>query len=286
VPPYLAWLLRNQLTVGETTGRQLRWHPPDWDTAGDWLRSLQHLVVTPGELGSVSPPFVDAGIVLQVAIAATLLVVVVRADRRRPPALVATALVYAGLYCVFLAATVTLFDAGTPVNDRLLTPLVPTLAITTAWLARGTPVAAGVLVGLLALATLQQSRTTDLYGRDYSGRVWSAAQFEGIALPPGELQSNWPAAVAHFTGRSPKRLPEPLDVHTLDRNPDFEREVADVVRDVRAGRTSLVILDGRRFLELPELEPAAAQALSALDDECRAETATITICTVGSTPAP
>ena len=89
-----------------------------------------------------------------------------------------------------------------------------------------------------------------LYGLDYSGRIWSAASLEGVSLPPGDLRSNWPAAVAYFTDRSPRRLPERVDGHTLDVNKRYDNEMRDLAVATRRGQTSLVILDNA-FLQIP-----------------------------------
>ena len=281
VPPYVAWLVRNELVAEETTGRRLRWHPPGWDAFGDGARAFGHLLVTSGELGSISLPAGDPGTLLQLGLAATLVVSLLGAKRVRAPAIVTTPLVYAALYCGFLAATITLFDAGTPVNERLLVPVVPAIVLTIAWLVRARPLVAAVLVCLFAVAVAQQARTTSLYGIHYSGRIWRPARLDGVRLPATQLYSNWPGAVAYFTGRSPRRLPEPSDPHTGDRNGDFEEEMVALAEAVRSGRASLVVLDGRRFLELSSNGVAATRLLAELGGACRKATTTVIVCSAG-----
>jgi hypothetical protein len=276
---YLAWLARNALVADQTTGRELRWHPPGSEQWGEALRALVHVVLTPGRLGSVSVPFEDPGVVLQIVAAAALLVGLARVRGRRPPTIVTAGLLFVGLYCAFLLVTVSLFDAGTPLNERLLVPIVPPLALAIAWLVQRTPIAAVALSCVFAVAVLQQVRTVSLYGLHYSGRIWSVASFDGVTLPEGDLHSNWPAAVAYFTGRSPHRLPQVQDPHTLDVNRQFDDEVAGLIRAVRAGTTSLVLLDER---QLGERTPAVARTVAALRDECRRATAVVTICTATS----
>jgi Dolichyl-phosphate-mannose-protein mannosyltransferase len=275
--PYLAWLARNELVADQTTGRLTRWHPPDWQALENGLRAVVRFLVTPGELPSVPLRIVDPGRLVQIVAAATLLYAVVRSDRRDPPAILKIGLIYAGFYCAFLLLATSVFDAVVPIDERLLVPIVPTLIIAIAWLVRGIPVAAMILCCLFALAVLQQARTVSLYGRDYSGRIWSAPQFDEVSLPPGRLYSNWPAAVAYFTGRSPDRLPRPTDAHTRDRNEDFGREMRDLARRVRDGDASLVILSGD-FLEIPTVGVPLTET-PPFRSSCQPAGSILTICT-------
>ena len=43
IAPYALWIVRNQLTAGEASGRQARWHPPDWAIMETALRTTGHL---------------------------------------------------------------------------------------------------------------------------------------------------------------------------------------------------------------------------------------------------
>lgn len=278
IAPYLAWIVRNELVAGQTTGRQVRWHPPDWEVLERGLRTAGHLLWTDGHLPSITLPFGAAGLLLQLVAAAALVVALLRAERRNVPPLVVVGMIHAGLYCAFLAVTVSLFDAATPVDARLLVPVVPALVLTIAWLTRRTPVAALVLACALAVATLQQARTVSLYGLDYSGRIWSAATFDGVSLPSGDLHSNWPAAVAYFTGRSPQRLPRPADTHTLAANPHYRGQLESLARAVARGKTTLVILDND-FLQIPR-RGAPITETAPFKRLCHPATRIVTLCGV------
>jgi hypothetical protein len=264
------------LTAGQATGRQPRWHPPDWAILTEALHTVAHLFVTEGDLPSIELPLIDPGSITQLVAVAALLVAVVRADRRHMPPIVAIGLIYAGLYCAFLLLTVSLFDAGTPVDVRLLVPIVPSIVFTIAWLTKQTPITAVAIFCVFAVATLQQARTVSLYGLDYSGRIWSAGSFERVSLRPGDLRSNWPAAVAYFTNRSPGQMPQRFDPHTLDTNPHYARDLRDLAQAVRNGRTTLVILDNA-FLQLPARETPLPQT-ALFRKHCRAVTKIVTIC--------
>ena len=273
---YGAWLVRNVLSAGETTGREPRWHPPGWDAAEAGASTVMRLLLTPGELGSVELPLLDAGLLLQLAVAAALAVALVRWERRGPwPPLVKIGLLYAALYCLFLAATLFIFDAVTPVDERLLVPLVPPLAFVLAWVLRRQPAVAAVVCGLLAVAVLQEARTFRLYGLGYSGRIFAEASVTEAAAPPGALASNWPGLLAYFTGRSATGLPRGYEADTLDPNASYTRQLARLAADVRARRRSLVLFDERRF---PRNGPAVASLRAELGRACRPLTGAVTVC--------
>jgi hypothetical protein len=276
VPPYLIWLLRNEIVAGETTGRQLRWHPPDWGFVENGLRGAFHLFVTNGYLPSIDLPLVHASLLVELCAGAALVIAVLRADRGHIPTIVRIGAVYAGLYCAFLAVTVLLFDAVTPLDQRLLLPLIPSLVFAVAWLTKQTPLAAVVVIVLFGLVTVQQARLFSNYGQDYSGRIWGELSFDSLALPAGDLHSNWPAAVAYFTGRSPQRMPRPSDAHTGAPNLDYEQDMKNLATAVRTGETTLVLLN-ERFLQLTESGTPLAET-APFKAQCHAVTSIITIC--------
>ena len=276
IGPYGLWIVRNQLTAGEASGRRARWHPPDWAIIETALRTTGHLFVTDGRVPSLTLPLVAPGPILQIVALAAIALALVRTDRSAMPRIVRVGLVYAALYGAFLVLTVSVFDAATPVDIRLLAPLVPSIVFTLAWLTLRTPIAALALVSVFAIVTLQETRTISLYGLDYSGRVWSAASFDGVTLPPGPLRSNWPAAIAYFTGRSPDRLPRRVDGHTLDTNEHYARDLRDLAADTRSGKTTLVILDSA-FLQIPP-SGTPLEATAPFDGLCHPATPVITLC--------
>lgn len=275
---YGAWLIRNEIVAGQTTGRQLAWHPPGVDELRTGLSTLLHLVVTPGDVPSFPFAHQAVGDVIELAAAAALLVAAARLrPPRRPPSLVGVSLLFALVYVVFLLVTNSLFDALTPYDARLLVPIVPSLAITFAWILRTSVVAAAILVAAFGITTAQLTHTFANYGMDYSGSVWSNARFSGAALPKGRLYSTWPAAVAYFTGRSPRRLPNPTDEHTHRRNPGFRRQLARVEQDILHGRASMILLD-ERLLEIPGGGPPST-TFPAISRTCRPANRYVYVCT-------
>ncbi len=281
---YLGWLARNEVVAGQMTGRQLRWHPPTWAALGGGFRAFAHLLITPGQLPSVHLPLGNAGVWAEAIAVTALGIGLLKADRRRPPRIVTVGLLYAVLYCAFLLSTATLFDASTPLDERLLAPMAPPLIVGIAWLVRGQPVIASALGFLFVLAVLQQARTVSLYGIDYSGRTWSEARVDRSSMPPGVLYSTWPAAVAYFTGRSPRRFPTLVDPHTRARNQRFEAEVSNLEQAVRNGQATLVTLN-EAFLEIPQSGVPVTEK-PGFRNECRPLTRVVVICGHGPESKP
>ena len=271
---YLAWLVRNEVVAGQINGRQARWHPPSWVAINGGLHVVLHLFVTAGHLPSLKLPFV--GLLVQVIAAAALLVAALRADREKPPTVVTLGLAYAGAYVAFLAITVSLFDASTFLDERLLLPIVPSLVFVIAWLVRDQPIVAATLVCVFAVSALQAARTASLYGIDYSSASWRPARFDRALLPTGDLYSNWPAAVAYFTGRSPQRMPAERDPKTLASNSDFGNEMARLADAVGHGKAALVIFNSE-FLEIPSHGTPTTES-PAFRTTCRPINTIVTIC--------
>jgi 4-amino-4-deoxy-L-arabinose transferase-like glycosyltransferase len=271
---YGAWLTRNQLAAGHTTGRELGWHPQGWNIGIELLRASRQLLLSPGSLPSVHVDHV--GLLVQIGVAAALLAAIVRMRRQRPPRLVLVGLAFSGLYCLFLVVTVVMFDAETPVDQRLLVPLAPPLFFTLGWLFRRQPLLAAVPIAAFLLGTAQEVRTVSIYGLDYSGRTWSAARVDGHSLPAVPLYSNWPAAVAYFTGRSPMRLPVAVDRHTLAPNVRYQQQLQSLADAVHTGQAALVVLDDS-FLQIPKSGPAITE-LPAFQSDCRPLTKVVDLC--------
>lgn len=275
---YGAWLIRNQLAAGQATGRELRWHPVSWQALSDAAASVAHVVVTPGRLPSLSTHSVDPGLALQVFVVSALAIALARVDLSEVPRLVTVSLFYGVVYLAFLVVTVSLFDAATPINDRLLVPLAPSVALAVAWLTSRTPFLAVIVICCFAVATVQHARTISLYGLDYSGRIWEPARLDGVRLPHRGLYSNWPGAVAYFSGRSPRRIPAERDPHTLDRNGSFAAETTNVIAEVRAGTAAVIVLDDPKFLQTRRLDLGTRLVLAGLRGSCHRPRRVVILC--------
>jgi hypothetical protein len=118
--PMAAWLVRNLLVGSTATNRELAFHPVGlqhaWQavyTAAGWLHVPQS-----------APDVVRVG--LLVGLAAVVFLTVRQHNDRSAPAtsLVNTIVLFLVSYVGFLGASLSLFDANTPLDDRILLPVL------------------------------------------------------------------------------------------------------------------------------------------------------------------
>ena len=175
------WLLRNERVAGSATNRPLRWHPPTWEkarqAAATWQGWVEQLVYKLGGRPDLWAwaLFVLGGVVVLWAWRAA-------AREKKPPqtALVALYrrwLLFIGVYCGLLLVSLTLVDAATPLDYRLLSPLFPSLSLLLAaavWqIIRRIPWA-------VALSTLL-----------WLAALWWGLKFDKWALMPLHLHGDW-----------------------------------------------------------------------------------------------
>ena len=282
ITPYALWILRNELTAGQANGRQLRWHPPEWEVIETMLRIARDLVVTDGRLASVTDvatrrPWSDPADRHAVA---ALVFALVRADEERPaPDHRRGPHLRRSLLRVPPAHRDGVRRRRLPVHVRLLTPLVPPIVLVLAWLTQQSPIAAVALfICIFGIATVHG-------GQDgFALRI----RLLGQPCPTRRASTTWrclparcapigPTAVTYFTGRSPDRLPRDVDQNALDVNPNYERELRDLAAATRAGKTSLVILNTVFLENAPSRTPLAESA--PYEGLCHPATTIITICT-------
>ena len=183
------------------------------------------------------------------------------------------------LYCVFLAITVVLFGATTPLDERLLVPLVPPFGLTVAWLVRAMPIVAVTLICIFGVTVLQQARTVTLFGTDYSGRdLESSSNRQGVTphapLSPTGLEL-WPISRADHRRGSPAAT----DPFTLDTNREYDREVNRLAIAVRTGRAALVV--STTTSQIPRSGIPITET-PAFRNECRPATQIVKVCVARS----
>lgn len=213
VLPLLAWLGWLDAHGAPAATRALDWHPLGTARFGEAGRTIA---------GWFSLPALAGPACLMSAL--LLLALAFRGDRRHRWRLL---LALASLaYLSFLALSISLFDAYTPLDDRLLLPLFPLLAWLFASALPRHPWLPLLLLGLaLALGAAsgvqlwQQSRAD---GIGLSSRAWRTMAVWPVlaALPSGTpILSNGPELVEIHLGRHAQPLPRGTDPVTRRSNP-------------------------------------------------------------------
>ena len=131
LPPVLAWMLRNKLVGGSATNRTFQWHPVTQENIFRGLRSFfQFLLPLPKISSFFNQPFFLILFSLLIALALLLWILpksikyFLKSDENpRPAVLPFITTLYIFSYLGSLLISLFLFDAATPLNDRILSPV-------------------------------------------------------------------------------------------------------------------------------------------------------------------
>jgi len=256
----LLWMVRNLQLTGNAAARPIVFHPVGmpqvWqavDTIARWLQIPRGL-----------PGILEVAVILLVA-AGVLALLPGIAGRRKAesaddgpapgmPGPLRVALLHVGVYAAFLVASVSLVDANTPLDARILSPVYPIGIVAVASGVTSLAREAGklrtllfvVLAGALLVsvaATLPIVRQGYQIGLGFNRTEWqdSPTLARVGELPDGDvLYSNSPEAIYFRTGRRALPLPQRHSRVSQGLNQEFAAEVAALRQQV-AGRGGAVV---------------------------------------------
>jgi hypothetical protein len=260
-----------------STARKLAWHPIGWsqarqgfDTVASWFLPRQ-----------LSDRWIAGAVIVGVVFLLVAVWLVRRGATvaRRALGAAGPAVVVPGAFVVVYLATivvsVSLFDAATPLDTRILAPLyaalVPTVigGVAVWWSQPGRSrdamraagavlVVALVLVGVRSLTTATGNQD---YRLGYATSHWhhSPLMRQLRAYPKGALVvTNAPEAVYLQTGRHARGLPAKYSSTSLQHDPHYRQQLDALVRRVQARGGVVAMFDevkGRPWqAKAPELE--------------------------------
>ncbi|MCC6189292.1 MAG: hypothetical protein IT318_09670 [Anaerolineales bacterium] len=259
--PLLAWSARNLALAGSATSRQLVFHPIGLGHARQALDTLAGWLLLPLEASTAAKLGVPLALVGGIAAIAAW-------HRRQAgaavrgnwpgaalaawPALIWQLILFSVVYVIFLAGSISLVDANTPLDDRILSPLYPAGAVVAAWLAgaawpsarRARWPAAGLLALAAAFVALSAVRSAGWLAAGYeqgigfNRRAWQASPslMKVQALPEGSvLYSNAPEAIYLHTGRGAYQIPRQFSPVSQTMNGDYAAELAEMRRRLGEG---------------------------------------------------
>jgi hypothetical protein len=266
--PMALWMARNCARTGSLTNRILRFHPPQpakikqfAATVLDWVSPFR--LTAPGT------------ILILLGIAALLGMLFYRAWKRRKSApdpvfvFSVTAVLFALLYLASLAFSVTFFDASTPFDDRILSPLYvvflllillavhQTLSERRAWTALAV-ILLVVLAVVQAPGAWRQMTTLREEGIGFTSRVWRES--ETIAwldsLPrEATIYSNEKAAINFLTPQRAYAIPEKTDPVKAEVRDYYEESMRTMRERLSAADAYLVVFHADRLRAgMPTLE--------------------------------
>ena len=280
--PLLLALARNALIGASATGRHLVFHPVQLVHLTNLLDTLFQYWLPTETAAAYEALALGAGL----AVAGALVAWLVRRTGE-PDLLVLIALAFVATYLPFLFLSISFADAHTPLDARMLAPVQAVVwALVAALVARAAARHRNRLASLVALATLAAVASANVgpatwtatgwhvVGHGFQDRDWRASPVlrSAAALPSGlVLYSNGPEPLRFLTGRPARSVPPRVLPNTLERNPDYERDVEAMSTEVRSGAAAVVWFDritwrwylpARQDLEVEHHLPV----LSALED--------------------
>jgi 4-amino-4-deoxy-L-arabinose transferase-like glycosyltransferase len=269
IPLLLVWGLVSSLGAGaESVGNRLvSWHPPTLSMLFEAAKNLLTWLA-PDDLLQSAPIFGRLLSLASLLLLAGLLAWLVwrawprRAGASETPALAWSLALQVLVYLGFLVVSLTLFDASTPLDARILSPAYLVLLVLFAgglgwaWrflMQRNTKWRWAVTVVALLVASFSLvdgisavgQLSKDGQGFAHSGWQESPAIQAVRGLPPVTLYSNKPTAIYLLTGRSAYITPTPMDAVTGLERDNFAADLAEMQQHVLAG-DAVVVLFGLR----------------------------------------
>lgn len=251
----LLWLLRNAWVGGSTTNRSFGFHPPTAERLMEALDTLS-LWLLPSRI----PVAARHGVAVVVLV--VFAVAVVHALRRRPRGqprpqadLLQVALTCALGYVVLLGLSLTFVDASTPLNDRILAPLL-ILGLIAALLAASTWVSKPgwgrliVCLSTLTFVVLTVARGETAWvrlrtdGQGFASRAWQTSELVALTrqLPAGTpIYTNELDALYLLTGRQAYQVPIYWDPVRAAPRMDFEAQMAAMRRRLESEAGVLIV---------------------------------------------
>lgn len=266
---FVIWSIRNLMASGTATNREIIFHPISRGQLWQGLTTVSNWFLVPSTIPTM-------GHLLIVLLITSLFVAMsIRVTRQSKmttasfPGVIVLLWIFMPVYILFLVASITLFDANTPLDNRILSPILIVGVLVCVHLvdrywelfrSRTTLFAVIVITTALGIAyaftSLTFIHTSRLLGIGFASPFWSQspiiAELQRLTLPE-KLYSNAPEPVYYLAGMSASRLPRAVDLMTQKPNPNFTTEVLRIQEEVRTGQAIVVIINTSRTLN-PNLE--------------------------------
>ncbi len=220
LPFTLAWMLRNKIVGGTATNRMIVWHPVTLANAGRGLRSLFQFILPYFE----TPEYSILAIFLLIFLISLLIWVLPRGIKyflkpeknARPEIISFTTVLYIFGYLGSLLVSLSYFDAATPLNDRILSPIYVAILIMLVYFIHKLYEAGKILPRLLAISLALFLLTTSFIAKNrtvvelqesalgFASWRWSESTvMEAIRDLPDDVEvyTNQPPAVYFWTNR-------------------------------------------------------------------------------------
>jgi hypothetical protein len=254
--PFIFWTIRNSWQTGTATSRMIAFHPVNsvqllqlFNTVSGWFLLPQ------GTSGIIK--FIFLCIILVCLLAIVLSITKNKNQTVKIPIFILIISSFIFIYPTFLLISISIFDANTPLDDRILSPLFVSLIIVILYLInnlydlhRENKIVINVLIITSIVVFIFNFYNgiswlihTNGNGLGFSSKDWHdselISQIQGLP-PDSVLYSNAPHAVYILTGKSVRALPNERFDTTQNVNQNYLIEMKDVLTQIQ-NHSSFVI---------------------------------------------
>jgi len=263
--PLFLWFYRNTQVGASATSREIVFHPIGWDHFLQAMDTLSAWFFVPVGTSGWLKLIVILSVFAAIGVVAILWHVKGKEDddTRSPsntPIFIYLLILYVFTYSAFLVLSISFFDANTPLDDRILSPVYISGVILTAFYLhkllssnclipflgkRGHKVIHGVVLLLLIVMGLMYVRQTAVWGWQsyqnglgFASAAWQQSEIAAQlnALPEDTpIYSNAPGVVYLLSNQSVGRVPKSFKVTTQQTNTAYQEELNKMQNDLQEG---------------------------------------------------
>ncbi len=263
------WIIRNLMISGNIANRGLEFHPITRAHFQQGLDTMAGWFLIPVSL----PGLVKTGIISAIVIICLLILQtrqsIIKKEGQWLNGLLST---FALVYPLFLIASISFVDANTPLDDRILSPLLVAIwLLIAASIAQITPISKTgkslfaififLLAGVFSVSSLGK-QASYLYEAHQDGLGFFHTRWRNseIVNEINRLQTdtivytNSPEGVYLLTGTAAKPLPRKFDLTRQKPNPDFEENMKKLQQDLFEGKAVIAYFYSIRSLATPDVD--------------------------------
>lgn len=285
IAPMGLWALRNLWLSGGVTDRRLILHPPSSEHLEHAVRTIAGWLLPRYAIAGPLALLAPIAILEMLAMAALAGIVLARpapggpgpggASAPKRASALSLLGIFVVVYVLFLLVSISLFDANTPLNDRILAPafvagLVLVLSLGhellgpmkgPAWVQTASLVVAVAVAGNYHVQAMRYVDEMHDGGQGYASRAWQRSKIVAWVrqLPPETpIVANRPDAIYIMTGRMAQGTPKKINMVTQETKADYAAEFLQT-RELLEKGAVLVYFDGKLDADMPsaaELEEA------------------------------
>ena len=263
--PLALWLIRNILIAQTATNREFSIHLVGFGHVKSFLYTMYNSFIPISILPKIKMVRIASAVVFFALATVFFLgggsIIYRKADRKQNPTSMAMVLpllcaIYYVIYVVFLFIHISLLDANTPLNNRILLPAILALipvSVALAWSLSEKLGRRWIRYGFILLVLFSVSvnanpaikTAMDIHnnGRGYTSRYWNNSEiiaYLSISHEARTIYSNGTDAIRFLTKKEAVWIPPKVFPNTLRANQDYEKELNQMIHKCIEGKALIV----------------------------------------------